>query len=641
MIDVRSHAVPLLTATLAAAVPLLAAPRPAFAQEGQIVAEVEIRGTQKTNPLAARLAATSAGIKEGQPFKSDALAAARQRIREVGLYGAVTGRTETTPDGKLRVIFEVTENAVISQIVITGNKSIPSEELLPLLETKASNVLNTTTLDQDLLKIQRYYQDKGFRAFVTNEIGIDPKTGILTIPIQETIVEEITIEGLRKTRPYVVTREMKTKPGEPLNLTVLQRDLGRIYNLNLFSDVQNARFEDGSDLGRVKIAIPVQEQRTGQVGVVFGYSVRQRLTGTLELADTNFRGRGQAVNLAWTVGGISSRNQFDIGFTEPWLDKNNTSLSVNLYNRFAFRFNRVLANTATLGTNDDPYFEERQGLSIALGRPLSEFTRVVLGLRTEAVRANNLEANYDTLTPEQIDLIRGALVQDGNVSSMTLRSITNTRDNELDPATGFFFAPSLELGTGSFNYQDPRSNPDYNPALPISDANRKYFVDTRNQRGAFTKANIDLRRYISLDGKRTESLRQPKKVIALRMLAGTAVGNIGFSEQYFIGGADNLRGYADDRFWGNNLFLASAELRVPLDRKSGTISGVLFADVGDAWSASDLNREEIPGFSQHKGFRPNFGFGFGLRIKTPVGPVRLDYGIGETNRTHFAIGQSF
>ncbi len=631
-----------MTASLLAAVPMLVAPRPAFAQEGQAIAEVEIRGTQNTNPLAARLAASSAGIKEGEAFKSDALVAARQRIREVGLYSSVFGRTETTADGKLRVIFEVTENPVITQIVIIGNKSIPSKDLLPLMETKPLNVLNRATLDSDIEKITRFYVDKGYRGvFVTNEVGIDPKTGILTIPIQETVVESITIEGLRKTRPYVVTRELRTKEGSPLNVNTLQRDLNRIYNLNLFTEVQPARFEDGSDLGLVRIAIPVQEQRTGQVGVVFGYSVRQRLTGTLELTDTNFRGRGQALNLSWTVGGISSRNQFEIGFTEPWIDKQNTSLSVNLYSRFAFRFNRILSDTVTLGTNDDPYYEERTGGSVALARPLSEFTRGVVALRTERVRANNLQANYDSLTPAQIDAIRGSLVQNGNVTSATLRTITNTRDNDLDPATGYFFAPSVEFGSGSFDYQDPRSNPNWDPNGPKDSTNPKYFVDTRTQSGGFTKANIDVRNYLSLSGRRVNSIREPKTVIASRLLVGTSFGNIGFSEQYFVGGADNLRGYADDRFWGNNLFLLSTELRVPLDRKGGNLSGVLFLDIGDAWGASDVNGENIQGFEQHKGFSPNIGVGLGVRVKTPVGPVRLDYGIGETSRIHFAIGQSF
>ena len=102
-----------------------------------------------------------------------------------------------------------------------------------------------------------------------------------------------------------------------------------------------------------------------------------------------------------------------------------------------------------------------------------------------------------------------------------------------------------------------------------------------------------------------------------------------------------MRGYADDRFWGNNLFLLNAELRLPFD-KGGTLNGALFVDVGDAWGGSEVNREDIKDFKQHGSFKPNVGFGFGIRVKTPVGPVRLDYGIGETgsNATSLSVKRS-
>ncbi|MBC8134853.1 MAG: BamA/TamA family outer membrane protein [Fibrella sp.] len=630
------------SAALAVVLPAIFCASSAHAQEGQTVAEVEIRGTVRTATQVARTAAASAGIKDGAPFASTAFTEARQRIREIGLYASVFGRFETTADGRLRVIFEVVENEVVKQIVLTGNKSIKTKDLLPKLQTTPDTVLNSVTLDQDLLRIQQEYQGRGFAALVTNEVGIDPKTGILTIPILETVVESIEIEGIKKTRSTVVTREMRTKVGEPFNRNTIQRDLQRIYNLGLFANVEGWRGEDGSDLGQVRLVVPVQEQRTGQVGVSVGYSVRQRLTGTLSLNENNFQGRGQTLNLSWTVGGISSRNQFDLGFTEPWIDKRNTSLSANIYNRFAFRFNRALSSNLTSGTNDDQYYEERQGGSVTVARPLSDFSRAFASFRAENVRANNLQANYDQLTVDEINNIRGSLVSRGNVSSVTLRGVNNTRDNEQDPASGIYISPALEFGTGNYDYQDPRSNP-----LFIDDATTpgvpRAIVETRNQSGSFTKGNIDLRFYYPLDGKKRDlaDLKKPKTVFASRLLMGTSTGNIGFSEQYFMGGADNLRGYNDDRFWGNNIFLVSSELRFPLDRKSGTLNGVFFVDVGDAWGANGFNRENIAGFEQHGNFSPRIGLGIGVRVKTPVGPVRLDYGIGETNRTHFSIGQAF
>ena len=95
--------------------------------------------------------------------------------------------------------------------------------------------------------------------------------------------------------------------------------------------------------------------------------------------------------------------------------------------------------------------------------------------------------------------------------------------------------------------------------------------------------------------------------------------------------------HTEDRFWGTNMFLLSTEFRMPV---ASNLIGVLFADYGDAWDAqSGLS---IQNFPQHSGFRGNLGVGVGLRVTTPIGPIRLDYGIGrEGGRTHFSIGHSF
>ncbi len=629
--DLRLAAAPL--AALAASVPV-----PALAQAGQTVAEVKVNGLSKTNEFVVLSAAT---LKSGVAFTNEAFEADKARIRDLGLYASVSGRTETTPDGRLRVIYDVVENPVITNIVLTGNKALKTEELRALVSSKPGEVLNTAVVDQDVQRIQRLYTDRGYIAFVSDQIGIDPKTGVLTIPVVETVVESVRITGNKKTKPFVITREMKTRPGEPFNSQVLRRDLSRVYNLGIFEDFGNVQTEPGSDVGRVNVILPVQERRTGQVSVGFGYSTRQRLVGTLALSESNFRGRGQGVSFEWTVGGVAARNSFELGFSTPWIGRNNTSLSASLYDRVLYRFTRTFSTNATDRQDDDPYFERRRGGSVTVARPLAETSRAYVTVRTESIQANNLQENYSNFTNDEINRLRTSLVQSGNVSSVTPRMTVNTRDNDLDPASGVFFSPSVELGTSSFDYDNPRVNPAWvgpteTPNVP------RILVDKRTQSGSFAKYNLDLRSYLSLNGpRRPGSITEPKRVLAGRVLFGLAQGTIGFSEQYFLGGAETLRGFPDDRFWGNRLFLASAELRLPLDNR-GTVTGVLFTDVGDAWGAPPENREDIPDFEQHSGFRPNVGAGLGLRLRTPIGPVRLDYGFSrEGGRTHFSIGQAF
>lgn len=625
--------------------PLVAASTGAWAQEGRPIAEISVLGLKRTNEEVVKVAVRAVGIREGQAFTSENFSKARAALRDKGLYADVFGRTEDTADRRrVRVVFELVENPTVGNIVFSGNRSIPSAKLLPLLATKPGDVLNSKTLAEDILKVRRFYDSEGFNAVVTENYQYDAKTATLTIPVLETIVEKIDIIGLKKTREMVVRRELRTREGEPLNFRILNDDISRLLALNIF---QAPRFENpeiGSEIGKVKVVFNTPEQRTGQVGVSVGYTARQRLFGTFSLDEQNFQGKARGLNLSWTISGGVARNSYEVGFSEPWLDKNNTSLGVSVYDRLAFRFNRLLSDNFTAGASDNQYFEERRGASLRFSRPLTQdrFTRAFMTVRTEGVHANNLQQNYSNLTDLEINNLRGALVQSGNVSAVSFGVSANRVDNPQDPSRGYFASPFVEVGSSDFRYQKPHINPLYKNATETPNIPR-VLVDNRSQSGAFAKWNLDLRRYVSLSGPRTTDLNAPRKIWAQRLLVGVATGNIAFSEQYFMGGPDNLRGYYDDRFWGNRQFLFSNELRIPLG-KDNPLGGVLFADYGDAWGASDVNREDIAGFAQHSSFSPRLGYGFGIRINIGgLGRIRLDYGFGQTGsgRSHFSIGQTF
>ncbi|RKW65676.1 MAG: hypothetical protein D8B58_13795, partial [Veillonella sp.] len=87
-----------------------------------------------------------------------------------------------------------------------------------------------------------------------------------------------------------------------------------------------------------------------------------------------------------------------------------------------------------------------------------------------------------------------------------------------------------------------------------------------------------------------------------------------------------------DQFRGKNMYNATLEFRFPIVKK---VSGVLFTDIGDAWDAPN-----VPWYKNTKSF--NYGVGAGVRITTPIGPVKLDYGIGKDKKKfHFSFGTQF
>lgn len=601
-----------VSALIVVAALLVTIPGVGFAQGAKVV-EVAITGNTNINSDTIRNAVT---LKPGADYTEQAIEKDRGAVMALGYFSAVTPHKEDAPGG-LKVTYEVTENPKISDVKVVGSEPIPAAKVLGLMKTKPSQVLNTTTLNQDIEAIQAYFGDQGYIAYVTEDIGVDPKTGVLTVPILVNRVESVVITGNRKTKVWALLREMKTQPGKVFNVKVLKEDIIRIYNLDILEDVKPYQITPGAEIGMVKITIPVVEKKTGLVSVGFGYSSRQRLVGQARLAETNFRGRAQGVNLLWqqgtseAVGGSASE---ELGFYEPWIDKKHTSLSVNGYNKILYRFSSGVFGSTTF-SNDQNYSERHQGGDITLSRPLTERTRVFVGGRYEDVTTD--ESLLQTLS----DYNR--LVMQGVVAAGSVRLVHNTRDFDLDPGGGQYDGISVEYGSVNASRFEPR-------ILPLTGFDEKPFD------GPFNKASIDLRRYFSKGGRKLTP--QDKRVtLAFRLRAGISSGKLPFFEQFFVGGAESLRGYREDRFWGDNMLLASAELRKPIAQ---SISGVLFVDYGGAWAGnSHFFITQLP---QSQTFQGNVGTGVGIRVNTPIGHLRLDYGIGsEGGRTHFSMGQAF
>jgi len=560
---------------------------------------------------------SASGLRVGDPLTQTALDEAKRRLLATGNFGThfpdepekgVQIRAEISGEGA-KVVIEVDENDVVRGFNLTGTGPIPAADILALLQTKAGFVLNLPTLASDVRRIQQHYETKGYQAFISEDLGL--REGILHIPIIVGKIGKVVITGLRKTRQEVVLREMKQLPGTYYNIFELRKDLTRIYNTDLFESVDPTF--NFPQPGTVDVNLNIQEKRTGQVAVSVGYSNRGGIIGRAEIGETNLFGRGQQVNFLWETGGFANRNSFEIGFTEPWLDRHRTSLSVSLFDRVVYRFARSLSSgvVSTVGTEDD-YFETHTGGQITVGRPLSETLRGFVGFRYDNVRVPALK----------LDVNDAALLQNGPLASVNLRLVHNTRDFDLEPAAGGYEVLTTDIGRA-----------DLKPVGTVNGQTPSGVFGILN----YTKFGIDVRRYFSPQGRR-QTPNDKRNVFALRLMLASSTGKLPFSEQYFVGGAESLRGYQEDRFWGENMLLGSFEFRTPL---ANSLTGVIFADVGDAWGGL-YDKVTIQGFTQHSGFRPNAGFGIGLRVRTPIGPIRIDQGFGsEGARTHFSIGHVF
>ena len=118
-------------------------------------------------------------------------------------------------------------------------------------------------------------------------------------------------------------------------------------------------------------------------------------------------------------------------------------------------------------------------------------------------------------------------------------------------------------------------------------------------------------------------------MFAARLMLGSASGDVPYEEMYAIGGDTTLRGYKDEEFRGEDMLLANLELRIPIEKAFGF---VVFYDIGRSW-----RRDTNISLGSDIGSAP----GFGVRLNTPLGNMRLDYASGSEDRFHFGFGELF
>jgi outer membrane protein insertion porin family len=601
---------------------------PARAQSTRVT-EIEIRGNQRINQETIRSAIST---KPGDEASRERLERDRQNIDALGWFRAVTLQIQQVGDG-VRVTFIVVEYPQVQDLQIAGSSIFSDEQLRALIKTKTGEVFNHVKWDEDLAAIGKLYADKGYlmRALDNTRQPPDPdflEKGILRLEIHEVKVGKVTVkwpvreikdkkgnvirtETQHKTKEYVVRRELSQQPGALYNKQQLAKDYRALSGLGFFEAV-NPSQTAGEEPDTVDLTWELTEKRTGQVSVGAGYSPRQQLIGRAELADQNLRGKGQSVSISGEIGtfGGDGAPSVELQFHEPWLTKSKTSLTVDVYDKLVYRFSRSLVGS---DNDNNRYFERRLGGQLSFGRPFS--LPVTAGLRFDRVDTGELPKKFDF--PQQ----------NGTVIAGNLTRVWNRRNYAQNPTSGSLIRVLGETGYAKLDHSNANS---FSSAI-------------------FTKGIIDLRKYIPL--KHIKATTEPEReqesqkvpVIAARAMVGHVFGDVPFFEQFFVGGSESLRGYLEDRFWGNSMYLGSVEYRRPIVNR---IVGVLFADVGDAFDSQSefrFNRRGLQTrFEQHQGIRPFASVGIGLRVATPIGPIRLDFGYGEEGgRTHFSIGHAF
>ncbi len=513
----------------------------------------------------------------------------------------------------LYITFNINEGKkyLVGNVTIEGNKDISQKDILGKLKTCVpGKVFSQDALREDINNIQGLYFDKGYIfAQVQETTSLNDQTGRTDINYkisenQIAYVDKVKIRGNIKTKDVVIRRELRIKPGDRFDGDKLRRSKERLQNLGFFEEVAYDT-EDTEVANKKDLVVEVKEAKTGTFSFGGGYSTVDQLVGFVEIEQKNFdwrnfpyfTGAGQNLKLRASFGTVSSG--YDLSFTEPWLFDYPVSFGFDAYRR-------VHKRESDVGYG---YDQTITGGDVRFGKQFTEYITGNFTYRYDILKISNI--NEDAT----IDLKKEA---GKNIISSTEYALTfDSRDNVFDTTKGNLVTGAAQWAGGPF-----AGDKDY---WKLMGRASHYIPLLRN-------SCLELRGRIGVAKPYGDSDSVP------------------IYERFFAGGAYTIRGYEErkvgpidpsskDPLGGEAMIIGNVEYTYPL---FSFLKVAAFYDVGNVWAKmKDLG---------DGGYRS--GVGLGVRIKTPIGPVMLDYGYplntepGEekksrTGRLHFSMSQGF
>ena len=560
-----------------------------------------------------------------------------------GFFSNVQVVPEDTSLG-VRVSFVVQPNPVLQKVQIDANPGANVPSVLPatavdeVFRQQYGQILNLRELQEGIKQLVKRYQDQGY--VLANVIGapqVSPN-GVVTLIVAEGLVENIRVQFRNKdgeatnedgkpvkgrTQNYIVKRELELKPGNVFNRNIVQRDLQRVFGLGLFEDV-NVSLDPGDDPSKVDVIVNVVERNSGSIAAGAGISSASGLFGTISYQEQNLNGRNQ--NLGAELQAGVREFLFDLRFTDPWIagDPFRTSYTVNAFRRrsisLIFDGDDEEIETADTGTDDDDRDRPRvvrTGGGVNFTRPLSKNPYK----KAEWVASAGLQYQRVSVTNGDGDVSEeGAIFEDGNEVSRRVQ-LSASGDGEDD----LFL---VKLGAS----RDKRNN----PLQPTKGSFLRLGIDQSVPIGqgsiAMTKLRGSYSQYIPVN---FTNFSKGAETLAFNFQAGTVLGDLPPYEAFSLGGSNSVRGYDEGGLSSGRSYVeASVEYRFPL---FSVLSGALFVDVG-----SDLGTTTDPAEVLEKN-GTGVGYGLGVRVQSPLGPIRIDYGLNDDgdSRINFGIGERF
>ncbi len=637
-------------------------------KENEEIAEIEIKGVDRRDKKKIK---SLIAFKEGELWNFKKIKETRDKI--LAFYDK-KGYFSTSVDlfsiglekGKCKAVLTIKKGrrTRVREVVIEGNTVLSDRKIRRSMKTRFRSFFDpkTSDLDKDLEKIVGLYQKKGYYFAYFNppkfEFFTKGKTHWVRIFLEivegkKFSVSEVEIKGNRVFPTSKILSQLRPGKEEVFVPTYLEESLGRLQDkygekgyvyAHLKSDLEFDR-----EAGKVKILLQIEEgslAKTGKIRIegntftkerVFRHTLllkegdilnsRELREGWRRLYNLGFfesveieplfvssptvdllvkvkeaEQRGQILLGAGyssvsgleghiqlskdNLGGVGKKIELNWEFGKKRSDYN-ISYVDRWWRDSPLRLEFSLYDLLHQYYEDEGgYQDERTGGKIGLGWPVWQNMQTSIRLKNEKVTISQIEGEP---LPKNFEYEVGSKI--GRSLELMVDRDARVRDEAFNPYKGSHSFLSVEK-SGGFLGGD---------------------LD-------FIKYEAEWRGYL----RKGEFWKSP--ILAYR-LGGRLGEDLPFYEQFYLGGMETLRGYKENEFRGDKVVLGSLELRVPLTKE---ILGSLFVDAGKAWSKGS-SIEDL-----------KVGWGFGIRFKTPIGLIRLNYGVGEKEGNfYFGMGEGF
>lgn len=548
----------------------------------------------------------------------------------------VTSTVQTDYKGKpqdIAVVFHIDPGKqwTVANLYFEGNSRLDLSPIRDQLASIQGQPYATVDVASDRNRILEYYYSNGFPRATFNyrsTPGPKPQTMNLTYSVNEgprEFVRKVIVSGLYRTRPSLVLRDIDIKEGEPISMVKINDDARRLTDLGIFANV-NTGLQDPNGTSQYKYVLyDFDEAARYSYNLGFGLEVGQfgHTTNNLSAAGglkgisplisftvnrINFRGVGQTISLQTRYSTLEQRAA--LSYIVP---------------RFLGSRNRTVTFSLLYDTTQDvqTFSSRREEASVQTAQRFNRASTLILSFAYRRVSTSNIQIP-SLLIPLYSQPVRIGMLSAGYIQ--------DHRDNPIDAHRGFW--NTLDVGLAG-----------------------KYFGSERN----FTRVLARNATYTPI-GRNLVFARETQigAILPFNIPAGTtSFDSIPLPERFFGGGGGSMRGFGDNQagprdigtptglpapptatptgfpIGGNALFFNNVELRFPL--LGPNISGVLFEDMGNIYTGvgdislayrqpSVVTYPSFPG----KAFYQDFNYavqapGFGIRYKTPIGPVRVDF----------------